>query len=342
MKLKDEFLKTNKCLECDLILSGGSDKSDYTRFWKHIKEKHGMVNSEYYVKHFLKGVKPKCACGCGVEVIFFKGKFNKYYADHKNTIKPSNDTVINLKQVLKERNRVENLLKRVGLTANQLEESYYDFINLKKPMSMISDELFIDFRTVKGYWVKLGLIKDKESFKHFTLKSKSKWMSKPLKPKDNIIKHLNENVSIIKNYVKGKNKVTFDEIMILLNIKVNKNYLSWFLRENLNSTEIKKIKFIKISQIEVNFLNVLKFYFGNSVDGSFELDGKIFDYKVGKKILIELDGEYWHSKEDAIKNDKMKNQIAKEQGYELIRVSDSEVKHLDFLNKIKTKYNEFK
>jgi very-short-patch-repair endonuclease len=119
-------------------------------------------------------------------------------------------------------------------------------------------------------------------------------------------------------------------------------YLSWILKENLNTTEIKKIKFIKQSQIEINFLNVLKFYFGNSVLGSFELNGKIFDYKLGKKILIELDGGYWHSKEDVIKNDLIKNNIAKECGFILIRVSDKEVKNLEFINKLKKIYDEIK
>lgn len=61
-----------------------------------------------------------------------------------------------------------------------------------------------------------------------------------------------------------------------------------------------------------NFLTVLKFYFNNAVSSSFELDDKIFDYKLGKKILIELDGEYWHSNDKAIENDKIKNEIAKE------------------------------
>jgi very-short-patch-repair endonuclease len=61
-----------------------------------------------------------------------------------------------------------------------------------------------------------------------------------------------------------------------------------------------------------------------------------------KKILIELDGEYWHSKEDAIKNDKLKNTIAKENGFILVRVNDKEVRNLDFINKLKKIYDEFK
>jgi very-short-patch-repair endonuclease len=59
-------------------------------------------------------------------------------------------------------------------------------------------------------------------------------------------------------------------------------------------------------------------------------------------ILIELDGDYWHSKEEAIKNDLIKNKIAKEKGYILIRVSDKEVKKIEFIHKIKKIYDENK
>jgi very-short-patch-repair endonuclease len=147
---------------------------------------------------------------------------------------------------------------------------------------------------------------------------------------------------LIKSYLIDKDKVTFDDILSLIKVKVDKNYLSWFLKQILNYDEIKKVKFIKESQLEINFLNVLKFYFGNSVNGSFELEGKIFDYKLGKKILIELDGDYWHSKDYTIENDLIKDDIAKKNNYILIRVGDKEVKSLDFINKIKIIYDENK
>jgi very-short-patch-repair endonuclease len=153
---------------------------------------------------------------------------------------------------------------------------------------------------------------------------------------------MKERLYLIKVYLSDKTIVTFDDILSLLGFKVDKNYLSWFLKENLSLHEIKKIKFIKQSQLEINFLNVLKFYFGQSIVGSFEIDGKIFDYKLGRSILIELDGDYWHSKEEVVKNDLIKNKIAKEKGYILIRVSDKEVKKIEFINKIKKIYDENK
>lgn len=340
MKLKDEFLVCKKCLECDLVIDSGNDKSDYAKFWRHIKVSHGMSNHEYYLKHYLNNVRPLCGCGCGIETAYHKGGFNKYYDDHKNNVKVSEETRVKLS--LKQKGNIIDILNRSGVSVSSLEKGYDDFINLRKPMSKISEELFIDFRTIKSYWVKLGFIKDKEVFKRFTLKSKSKWMSKPIPPNDSIIEFLNENIFMIKTFLVDKDKVTFNEIINFLKVKINKNYLSWFLKEHLNSSELKKVKFIKHSQLEINFLNVLSFYFGNSIEGSYELCGKIFDYKLGKNILIELDGEYWHSSDEAKLNDKIKNKIAKTEGFTLIRVNDVEVKNLKFLNRLKKIYDEIK
>jgi very-short-patch-repair endonuclease len=342
MTLKDIFLNDTKCLECGTIFSGNTDNGNYLKFCNHIKSEHNLSNSDYYSKYFMGSEKQYCLCGCGNETKFFKGKFHKYYSNHKNKVKPSLVTIDKIKKKAKNRSEIDKLITKMGINVEDIEKAYYDFIDLKKPMSKLSEELFIDFRTLKSYWCKLGLIENKETFKRFTLKSKSKWLNSINKPNNDIIELLKENIFVIKTYLNGKKNVTFDDILSVLGVKIDKNYLSWFLKENLNTSEIKKIKFIKQSQIEINFLNVLKFYFGGAVLGSFELDGKIFDYKLGKKILIELDGGYWHSKEDAIKNDLLKNNIAKEYGFILIRVSDKEVKNLEFINKLKKIYDEIK
>jgi very-short-patch-repair endonuclease len=342
MSLKKEFLVTHKCLECGILINDGTDNSSYLKFCKHIKSDHNIENSDYYVKYFTNGNKPLCLCGCGNETRFHKGNFHIYYKDHKNTVKVSETTIEKLKKQALKRSDVNEMLNRIDIDAVILEKAYEDFIELKKPMSKISEELFIDFRTLKSYWFRLGLIKNKDNFKRFTLKSKSKWFNVINKPNGELINLMKERLYLIKVYLSDKTIVTFDDILSLLGFKVDKNYLSWFLKENLSLHEIKKIKFIKQSQLEINFLNVLKFYFGQSIVGSFEIDGKIFDYKLGRSILIELDGDYWHSKEEVVKNDLIKNKIAKEKGYILIRVSDKEVKKIEFINKIKKIYDENK
>jgi hypothetical protein len=74
-------------------------------------------------------------------------------------------------------------------------------------------------------------------------------------------------------------------------------------------------------------------------DRIYKLKNKFFDFKLGDNILIEYDGDYWHSKPCHIENDKIKTKLAIENNYILIRIKDSESKNLEILNKI---YNLWK
>lgn len=340
--LKEEFLKENKCRICELEFNKKTDNENYRSFCNHIKNKHNLNNEEYYLNYYLDGKPILCACGCGNKTKFHKGKFFKYYSNHKNYIKPSEETLNKILKTKKEQNNIMSLINKSNLTLDMLTDSYDKFIKLEKPISVLSKELSIDFRTLKSYWLKLGLIKNLEGFKRICLQSKTKWMVNPIKPNDDVLIILKENLFLIKKELEFKTKITFNEIISLIGVDINKNFLSFFLKENLTSSELKKVKFIKNSQIELDFLNVLKFYFGKSVQHSFDLDNKNFDYKLGKNILIELDGEYWHSKEDVKNNDIIKNKIAKDNGFILIRVNDKHVKKIEFINKLKKLYDEFK
>lgn len=69
----------------------------------------------------------------------------------------------------------------------------------------------------------------------------------------------------------------------------------------------------------------------------YKLGGKFFDfYLPSKRLLIEVDGIFWHSRgveEDCLynvqrrirHNDKLKNEIAKDNGYELLRLWEDEI-----------------
>jgi len=340
--LKEIFNKTNTCLECGQVFNKDTESKNFLSFSNHLKKRHNILNEEYYRKYYLKDGESICGCGCGNKTRFHKGKYLKYFSDHKNHLLQSEETLFKIKKAKEIQNKISNLLEKNNITFDMLKETYDKFINLEKPISVLSKELSIDFRTLKDYWLKAGLIENKEIFKRVCLKSKTKWLNKPLVPDNNIIKILSDKIFLIKELLNENKKVTFNQIISLVGVNINKNYLGWYLRENLTSSELKKVMFIKHSQIEIDFLNVLKFYFGNSVSGSFELSGKIFDYKLGKSILIELDGEYWHSSDDAKNNDKIKNEIAKSNGFVLIRVNDKHVKSLDFLNNLKNTYDKFK
>lgn len=340
--LKEKFSKTNMCLECKQVFDKDTNNKNFLSFSNHLKTLHNMSNEDYYRKYFLKDGEGICLCGCNEKTNFHKGRYLKYFSNHKNYSTQSNDTLLRIKKAKEKYNKIENLLDKTGITVDQLKESYTEFINLNKPISVLSKELSIDFRTLKDYWLKIGLIENKEIFKRACLVSKTKWLNKPIIPNDNIVEILKDRFFLIKDLIKDNDKVTFNEIITVIGINLNKNYLGWFLKENLTSEELKKVKFVKHSQIEIDFLNVLKFYFGKSVLNSFELDGKIFDYKLGKNILIELDGEYWHSFEEAKNNDLVKNKIAKINNFILIRVNDKHVKSLEFINNIKKIYDKTK
>lgn len=92
----------------------------------------------------------------------------------------------------------------------------------------------------------------------------------------------------------------------------------------------------KIEKQVSDFLNEnnIKYYFNFFIN-----NGKIckqYDFKIGN-ILLEIDGDYWHggpgvekhhfSVEKNEKNDLLKNQLAKEKGYRLIRIWESEIKN---------------
>lgn len=62
----------------------------------------------------------------------------------------------------------------------------------------------------------------------------------------------------------------------------------------------------------------------------FIIEGKrnawIFDFFIpSKNLLIEVDGEYWHSTKKAINRDKLKSKEAASQGFTLLRISDSDM-----------------
>lgn len=72
----------------------------------------------------------------------------------------------------------------------------------------------------------------------------------------------------------------------------------------------------------------------------FELCGKIFDFYIPEiNTLIEIDGVYWHGKNKTFtelnevqlknkKNDEIKNKIAVDNGYKLVRIWEDEIKNV--------------
>ena len=87
-----------------------------------------------------------------------------------------------------------------------------------------------------------------------------------------------------------------------------------------------KLNFNGFSKSELKFGEEIEKTFNIKLEHSFWLNGKCFDYKIpNKNILIECDGLYWHSKEENKINDKIKNEIAKNNNFDIYRFSINSV-----------------
>lgn len=100
------------------------------------------------------------------------------------------------------------------------------------------------------------------------------------------------------------------------------------LKRKMTKCEIAMEDILK--ELGVDYEREFGVYFG----GSF----KYYDFKVGEKLLIEVDGDYWHSNLDSNKpnskfllenkrNDVAKTWIAKQRGFRLLRFWESDVLH---------------
>lgn len=74
-----------KCIDCN------KECKDYEFLRKHRSRSHKIHSSKTYVDYFLKGIHPKCKCGCGGEVNWHrrhkgKNKFNPFIYGHHNRV----------------------------------------------------------------------------------------------------------------------------------------------------------------------------------------------------------------------------------------------------------------
>lgn len=73
---------------------------------------------------------------------------------------------------------------------------------------------------------------------------------------------------------------------------------------------------------------------GLEYQSEFKVNKSFYDFYLPKEnLLIECDGEYWHSFPEAIERDIKKNELAEKEGYILLRLSEKEI----LSNKIKDK-----
>lgn len=101
-----------------------------------------------------------------------------------------------------------------------------------------------------------------------------------------------------------------------------------------NETRLKLSK-NSISKTEILFGDYIENEYEIKIERQFLLCGRVFDIKY-KNILIESDGSHWHKSSDAKRIDKIKNRLAAENGYTLLRFK------LDREKDIYKKWNQIK
>lgn len=322
------------CKECGEIITHELDNWCLRKLKLHVEKYHQMTFKKYVIKHEHNGVEPVCKCGCGTKLAFMKSKFPTYYKDHKNKVTGVYKSKNNYQTVEDRIIKMNSVLSTVNLTTDDLKKMFNDWESLKVNANMISETTGIDWRTIKVYWKNLGFWHNTEDFRRISKKHQHAWGNRYGKHggKKIIDDDLLNEIYIFLQ--KNKGRYTLNEIHGKFDIKHTTMILYHRLIEKFKETEIKEcLKLGNSSKPETEFFNVLRFYF-KDISKQFRLENKIYDIKLGDKILIEFDGTYWHSLPGRKESDKIKNEISKRNGYTLIRVKDTEAKNLEILQKI--------
>lgn len=298
---------------------------------KHIKNKHNISVEEYFLNYVYNNIKPKCACGCGNDVDFFKFKYNKYYLDHKNYL-PLSDSQKN-KMFLTNQiyNEINNKIKRKGITKEILLYYFNEFKNIRMTLNEIQEKLNIDKRTITSYWKELK-ISDRKEINKIGNSTKFLGFLNNLEKRKISEDELEEIVVFLEE---RRERISLNELKTKLNLPYGIRQIKRKLEEKYGSDLVKKyLKIGGTSNIELDFYFILKWYFGNNVKHHFKIEDKIYDYLV-ENLLIELDGTFWHKENSVIKNDKYKNKLALKYGYNILRIKEENINDVSLIIKIK-------
>lgn len=114
----------------------------------------------------------------------------------------------------------------------------------------------------------------------------------------------------------------------------------WRRKDFGNDFKVMINTWLHKSDPEIVFEDIL-----NELDMTFEYQKKILgwrcDYYLGFKIVIEINGRYWHSKEAAIVRDNKKKNDIENAGYTFITIWDDELDNIEKIKKdIITQYRK--
>jgi len=334
-----------KCEICGEIFEHNFKGSEKKLLSNHLKMKHDVDVKDYVLKYYYNNIQPKCLCGCGRDTDYFKWKFFKYYRDHKNHMKVSKNVLEKRKKTIKENSKYGYI--KLGLKYSDLVDMFYEFKN-KISLMELSEKYKIDRRTLEKYWILNGISNLKEIRRYKKL-HQFVWGNQL--EKNGIFVEIDDDLlKEMMDYSWKKHKIRKNLSITQLIKKFNLNYSKYVVEKRLvekfGDDILKIFKSGLSSEPELEFKYILEFYLGKkNVTHTFPLCGKFYDFLLYDRLLLEFDGEYWHK--DKQDNDLLKDNIAKDNNYNIFRVSDKDYKNplviIKLINFIKkNKLNEFK
>lgn len=269
-----------------------SEYNSYTGLSIHARKTHNTTAAQLQVDCFYNGEWPTCACGCGEELEFGTATPSKF-AKYKN---------------------------------NHLQ------------------------KTKGGFWTKEGLEKSaqtrRERFATGEIVSYNKGKKESeLYSEETIAKRLAANKSEarrekISKALKGKEKSLEQKKRLA---EVSRVY--WSEPANREAQRLRRVDnmthsaYKKQSKLEKDFANLLDVLAVPHIK-QHPVGGFLYDFYIeSSALLIEVDGDFWHcnpalyaepvyeSQKHTISNDKIKNKVAADNGYTLLRFWESDIRN---------------
>lgn len=257
----------------------------------HCVQKHNISSENVYIEYVLKGIKPKCQCGCNENTNFISiGKgFSKYIQSHHNRVPGKNNFHKNPethKKAITTQKENWKLGKYKGWWENDTKET-------KDKIEGIKEKL----RNNKERGLKIsnslsGIPKSQETKNNISIKQKERFKNNPQLKHDASIRR----IKWLKRKLKNKKTILEEKFETILNLINLKNEFQYEYKHRL-------------FDFYLNDYNVLI-----EVDGDF--------YHCNPEIYNE---PIYDSQRITIENDKYKNEICKNNGITLLRYWEKDI-----------------
>lgn len=140
--------------------------------------------------------------------------------------------------------------------------------------------------------------------------------NKKLKMKSSAAKRNNENIGKYKRTIEHRDK---------LSIAMIERNRSGILKKTSN-TKPERLFETLIKELNIDYQKQYLIQFGKIKEG--KRFRHCYDFYLPKfNLLVEIDGDFWHSLPNIIERDKICNQVAKSKNYNLIRILQSDLEN---------------